>query len=87
MEKSEVLTAICQALSREATDEAAGLLRRDYPLPPDHVTERRYGPLESTRVFVRDGFPVPVTRDGADDESHPELANGVTSRCSNCRCG
>ena len=56
MEKSEVLTAVCAALARGAATDAASLLRRDYPFAPESVTERRYGPLESTRVFVRDGF-------------------------------
>jgi serine/threonine protein kinase len=33
-----------------------GHLRRDYPFAPEAVTKRQYGPVESTRVFVRDGF-------------------------------
>ena len=56
MERSEVLAAVCHALTENAPVEAAGLLRRDYPFAPDPVTKRRYGPVESTRVFVRDGF-------------------------------
>jgi hypothetical protein len=32
------------------------LLNRDYPFASHPPTKRQYGPLESTRVFVRDGL-------------------------------
>lgn len=56
MEKSDVLAAVCRALTANVPLEAADLLRREYPFSPDPVTKRSYGPVESTRVFVRDGF-------------------------------
>jgi hypothetical protein len=47
---------VCQALRLGDSDTVSSLLKRDYPYAPDQITTRRYGPLESTRVFVRDGF-------------------------------
>jgi 5-methylcytosine-specific restriction endonuclease McrA len=55
-EKSIVIAAICQALHEGAADIASSLLKRDYPFSPDPITKRQYGSLESTRVFLRDGF-------------------------------
>jgi hypothetical protein len=55
-EKSSVIAAVCQALSEVAFDRAVTTLKRDDPFAPEPVTRRRYGPVESTRVFVRDGF-------------------------------
>lgn len=56
MEKGLVISAVCQALREGTPDVAVSLLKRDYPFAPDPITKRQYGPLESTRVFVRDGF-------------------------------
>ena len=56
IEPAAVLSAVCQAISSDGRDEAAAILRRDYPFTPMAVIKRRYGPRESTRVFVRDGF-------------------------------
>jgi hypothetical protein len=55
-EKSMTIAAVCSALRQGELDRAASLLRRDYPFAPDPITQRQYGPLEATRVFVRDGF-------------------------------
>ena len=55
-EKSAVLEELCGALSRGASGEALDILRRGYPFAPNPVMGRRYSPLQSTRVFVRDGF-------------------------------
>jgi hypothetical protein len=55
-DKSIVIAQACASLKSGARDQAIGLLRRDYPFAPDPVTKRQYGPLESIRVFVRDGF-------------------------------
>lgn len=56
IQKSLVIAAVCQALSNGATDGASSLLKRDYPFAPQMTARRQYGPLESTRVFIRDGF-------------------------------
>jgi hypothetical protein len=55
-EKSQVIASVCTALNGRLKDQAISLLKRDYPFAPDLVTKRQYGPFESTRVFVRDGF-------------------------------
>lgn len=51
-----MIAAVCQAIARQDSAEAASILKHEYPFAPDTVTKRRYGPLKSTRVFVRDGF-------------------------------
>jgi hypothetical protein len=56
IDKSLVIAAVCQALGNGAIDGAKNLLKRDYPFAPQLTTRRQYGPLESTRVFIRDGF-------------------------------
>ena len=56
MDRTQTIANVCRAVADDALDEAASLLRRDYPFAPEAVTKRRYGPVESTRVFVRDGF-------------------------------
>jgi hypothetical protein len=55
-EKSTVLAEVCRALSEGAGDEAASIAKRDYPFAPELVTNRKYGPVESTALFFRDGF-------------------------------
>ena len=55
-EKSTVIAAVCGALSDGSCDVASSLLRRDYPFAPELITKRRYGAIESTRIFMRDGF-------------------------------
>lgn len=37
-------------------DRAVEILNRGYPFAPLPATKRRYGPVEATAVFVRDGF-------------------------------
>ena len=56
MDKSAAIAAVCAALSGERRDEAASVACRAYPFAPEKVARREYGPVESTRVFVRDGF-------------------------------
>ena len=51
-----VLAEVCASLSAGARKDAANILRCDYPYAPEAVVPRRYGPVECTRVFVRDGF-------------------------------
>jgi len=55
-EKSEILAGVCQALLDGSVDTAIGTLRSGYPFAPEPIIKRDYGPRESTRVFVRDGF-------------------------------
>jgi hypothetical protein len=55
-DKCAVIASVCDALSRDALDAAVDRLTRDYPFAPQPTTPRKYGPVESTRVFVRDGF-------------------------------
>ncbi len=54
MEKHDVIAAVCRALSDQS--DAVTILKNYYPFAPVPVTRRKYGPVESTRVFVRDGF-------------------------------
>ncbi|HWZ30386.1 MAG TPA: HNH endonuclease [Bryobacteraceae bacterium] len=55
-EKSIAIAEACAALRNGVPDQAISLLKRDYPFAARPVTMREYGPVESTRVFVRDGF-------------------------------
>jgi hypothetical protein len=55
-DKGIAIQAACAALRNGGQDQAISLLKRDYPFAPQPVTKRQYGSLESTRVFVRDGF-------------------------------
>src|SRR4051794_28209679 len=55
-DKSDTITAVCLALSEGVLEKASNRAKRDYPFAPVAVTKRDYGALESTRVFVRDGF-------------------------------
>jgi hypothetical protein len=55
-EKSGAIAAVCAALARGDVDAATSTLKRDYPFASEPITKRQYGPVESTRVFVRDGF-------------------------------
>lgn len=56
MEKSDVVAAVCNSLSDGTTDNAVAILREHYRFAPEEITKRRYGAVESTRVFLRDGF-------------------------------
>jgi hypothetical protein len=55
MGKSEVIAAVCSALFN-STEEATAILKSGYPFDPEPLVKRRYGPIESTRIFIRDGF-------------------------------
>jgi hypothetical protein len=56
MEKSVVLAAVCDALSKESADMAADILQREYPFLPEPIIRRSYGVQEAIKVFIRDGF-------------------------------
>lgn len=55
-DKSMTIAAVCAALGKGELNRASSLLKRDYPFAPDPIIQRKYGPLQATRVFVRDGF-------------------------------
>jgi HNH endonuclease len=56
MEKALAIAEVCCALESEGAERASNVLRRDYPFAPQEPIKRAYGPRESTRVFIRDGF-------------------------------
>lgn len=56
MDKSQVIADVCVALSAGAKETAIDVLAENYPFSPVQITKRRYGPIEATGVFVRDGF-------------------------------
>src|ERR1700690_4024520 len=53
---SEVLVAVCAAIEDQRPGDAAALLLRDYPFTPIENVGRHYSPMQSMRVFARDGF-------------------------------
>jgi 5-methylcytosine-specific restriction endonuclease McrA len=55
-DRSSILAQCCAQLSARNSASAAELLRREYPFEPVAAVERKYGELEATRVFTRDGF-------------------------------
>lgn len=55
-EKISTIADVCDAISSGALEAATSILKRDYPFAPQPMSKRRYGAVESTRVFVRDGF-------------------------------
>src|SRR5215208_1783869 len=55
-EKSAAIAAVCRALAGGAVDSAVSILKREYPFAPKPIVKRQCGAIESTRVFVRDGF-------------------------------
>ena len=54
--KTTTIAAVCAFIREGEYGQASSLLKRDYPFAPDPITLREYGAIESTRVFVRDGF-------------------------------
>ncbi len=55
-EKSSVLAEVCRVLSVSGSNAAAQILCREYPFHPSTAKSRNYGPCESIKIFVRDGF-------------------------------
>lgn len=53
---STTLATVCAALASGDRAHAIAVLHREYPFAPVPATKRAYSPLESTRLFVRDGF-------------------------------
>jgi hypothetical protein len=55
-DKASIIADVCTALSDVGVEAATRTLHREYKFDPEPITKRKYGPLESTRIFVRDGF-------------------------------
>lgn len=55
-DKADIIADVCERLSSSGIDAAIAVLHREYKFDPEPITKRKYGPMESTRVFVRDGF-------------------------------
>jgi hypothetical protein len=55
-DKASIIASVCDQLSVSGVDAAIAVLHREYKFDPEPVIKRKYGPVESTRVFVRDGF-------------------------------
>ena len=55
-DKASVLADVCRALTAGNSVAAAEALRSQYGFLAVPVSGRKYGPAESTPVFVRDGF-------------------------------
>jgi hypothetical protein len=52
----EAIAEICEALRRGNEGDAKQILRTKYPFAPNTPTRHSPGPVQSTRVFLRDGF-------------------------------
>ncbi|MEX1185821.1 MAG: HNH endonuclease signature motif containing protein [Gemmatimonadaceae bacterium] len=55
-DRSAILAKVCAALDTGDREAAANRVRQDYPFEPVAAIERKYGDLEATRIFFRDGF-------------------------------
>lgn len=55
-DRAAILCEICAHLTAGDSVGAASLLRRDYSFEPVTAVERRYGAVEATQIFIRDGF-------------------------------
>ncbi len=56
MDGSDVLARVCAQVDAASPEGGAAILAEEYPFQPLANVGRRYSALESTRVFVRDGF-------------------------------
>jgi hypothetical protein len=54
--KTTTIAVICAFIRKGEYGPATSLLKRDYPFARDPITVREYEAIESTRVFIRDGF-------------------------------
>lgn len=55
-ERIDVIAAVCDELAQDRAEAAERRLARDYAFHSEEPRRRSYGPIEATRVFVRDGF-------------------------------
>jgi hypothetical protein len=56
MDKSEIIAQVCQALSGSQSENAAKLLRKEYPFMKHAESKRTWSALKSTQFIFRDGF-------------------------------
>ena len=56
MDRADTIRSVCDAVTLGQAEIATSILKRDYPFAPEPITKRKYGTVESTRIFVRDGF-------------------------------
>ena len=56
MNRTDAISEVCRALSRNSSDTAIETLAANYPFAPKLLKKLHCTPLQSTRVFVRDGF-------------------------------
>ena len=54
--RATTIADVCAALSADDRGSATGVLNSSYPFVGAPATPRRYGPMQATRLFVRDGF-------------------------------
>jgi 5-methylcytosine-specific restriction endonuclease McrA len=54
--KPETLRNVCDLLTAERPEDAQETIRNSYPFVPVAPSERKYGEVESLRIFLRDGF-------------------------------
>ncbi|MGH7665650.1 MAG: HNH endonuclease [Gemmatimonadaceae bacterium] len=55
-DRSAILASVCGALATGDRATAAKYVKEEYPFEPIAAVERKYGELEATKVFLRDGF-------------------------------
>lgn len=55
-DKADIITDVCRSLTSSGVDAATVILHQEYKFDPEPITKRVYGPMESMRVFLRDGF-------------------------------
>jgi len=55
-DKVDTIAGACAALSANDLERASEIINAEYPFTRRHSTGRSYTPLQSMRVFLRDGF-------------------------------
>ncbi len=56
MSMTDTLECVCSALTDGSPSLAAEIVDRECPFSPVKASQRTYGPLDLTTLFVRDGF-------------------------------
>jgi len=56
IDPAETLRRVCDLLVNRSQDEAASILRAEYPHIPPKNQGRKYTPYQCLRVYLRDGF-------------------------------
>ncbi len=56
LDKPQILKQVCEALLQDRTVDARHIAQTQYPFESIAKERREYCELESTRVFIRDGF-------------------------------